>query len=112
MRGDKNLIGKSITAIRKKKGITQEELAHLLSINTATLSRWENEHFEPKASIVKKLCEVLNCTEAELLNEPQDGKIQITISWNWEEMKEGVIDMDKDKFKLILGEDGAIGLYS
>ena len=103
--------GKSITAIRKKKGINQEELAHLLSVNTATLSRWENGHFEPKASVIKKLCEVLGCTESELLNGPNDGKVELVLSWNWEDMKKGEINMDANKFKLILGEDGKVGLH-
>ena len=41
------LEGRSIADLRKQKGMTQEELAHLLSITTVTLSRWENGHFEP-----------------------------------------------------------------
>lgn len=104
------MLGKSITEIRKKQGITQEELAHMLSINTATLSRWENSHFEPKASLIKRLCEVLHCTEAELLNEQQPDRVQITLSYEWQDMKKGEIDMDKNKFKLILGDDGQIGV--
>ena len=68
--------GKNIAVIRKKRGISQEELAQALSINTATLSRWENGHFEPKASMIKELCNILNCSEFELLN---DAKSQ-----NWE----------------------------
>ena len=103
--------GKLITAVRKKRGISQEELAHMLSVNTATLSRWENGHFEPKASVIKKLCEVLGCTEAELLNGPRDGKVELVLSWNWEEMKKGEVNMDANKFKLILGDDGKVGLH-
>ena len=60
--------GENIAIIRKKRGIRQEELAHILAINTATLSRWENGHFEPNATAIKKLCDALHCTESELLN--------------------------------------------
>ena len=60
--------GRNIAVIRKKRKITQEELAQALSINTVTLSRWENGHFEPKASMIKKLCEMLSCTESEGLS--------------------------------------------
>ena len=102
--------GKSIAAIRKKRKITQEELAQALSINTITLSRWENGHFEPKASMIKKMCEVLGCTESELLNASQEDKAELVISWNWEDMKKGEINMDINRFKVILGEDGKIGL--
>ena len=100
----------NLKQLRRKRAFTQEELAERVGVHESTIRLWEQGKREPRSSDIKKLCEVLNCTEAELLNEPQDGRIQITISWNWEEMKKGVIDMDKDKFKLILGEDGAIGL--
>ena len=102
--------GKNIAAIRKKRKITQEELAQALSVNTITLSRWENGHFEPKASMIKKLCEVLCCTESELLNGSQEDKVELVLSWNWEDMKKGEINMDINRFKVILGEDGKIGL--
>lgn len=102
--------GQNIAVIRKHKGINQEELAHMLSVNTATLSRWENGHFEPKASVLKKLCEVLGCTESELLNGPSDGKVKITLVYDWEHMKGGSIDMAGNEFELILGSNGQIGL--
>ena len=102
--------GKVIAEMRKKKCINQEELAHMLSINTATLSRWENGHFEPKASMIKKLCECLGCSETELLNGSQDNRIELVVSWSWEEMKKGEIDMNEEKFKLILDVDGKVGI--
>lgn len=102
--------GKNIATIRKQKGMTQEELAQLLSITTVTLSRWENGHFEPKASVIKRLCEVLGCTESELLSGPDDGKVKITLVYDWNHMKEGNIDMNGNDFELILGSQGQIGL--
>ena len=86
--------GKLITAVRKKRGISQEELAHMLSVNTATLSRWENGHFEPKASVIKKLCEVLGCTEAELLNGPasQNWELRMVVSKTGDK-EGGMVDM-------------------
>ena len=104
------LDGKNIAAIRKQKKMTQEELAHALSVNAVTLSRWENGHFEPKVSIIKRLCEVLVCTESELLNGSDDGKIKLTLVYDWEHMKEGKIDMNGNEFELILGSQGQIGL--
>lgn len=103
--------GANITTIRKKRKISQEELAQALCVTTTTLSRWENGHFEPKASMIKKLCEILDCTESELLSDVQeDNKIELVISWNWEDMKKGEINMNENKFKLILGDDGKVGL--
>lgn len=102
--------GRNIAVIRKKRKITQEELAQALSINTVTLSRWENGHFEPKASMIKKLCEMLSCAESELLNNTQNDSAELVISWNWEDMKKGEMNMGENKFKLVLGEDGEIGI--
>ena len=104
------MYGQNIAVIRKRKGINQEELAHRLGVNTATLSRWENGHFEPKASVIKKLCEVLDCTESELFNGADDGKIKIALTYEWDKMKEANIDMDSDDFELILGSNGRVGL--
>ena len=81
--------GKNITAIRKRKGITQEALAHLLSVTTVTLSRWENSHFEPKVSMIKKLCEILNCTETELLKEQDSQTWELRMVVNKTEKIEG-----------------------
>jgi len=35
-------IGIFIAQLRKEKGLTQEELACILSVNNKTISRWEN----------------------------------------------------------------------
>ena len=80
--------GENIAIIRKIRGIRQEELAHLLSINVTTLSRWENGHFEPKASVIKELCTHLHCTEAELLNGPKrnDWDLKLVIAREGEEI--------------------------
>ena len=104
------LNGKNIAILRKKRGIKQDELAEILSINIATLSRWENGHFEPNASTIKKLCEILHCTESEILNGPNDNKIKVTLSYNWQEFKEGEINMSESKFNLVLGDNGEVGI--
>ena len=105
-----NMSGKNIAILRKKRGIKQEELAEILSINTATLSRWENGHFEPNASTIKKLCEILHCTESEILNGLDDGQVKVTLSYNWDDFKKGEINMNKSEFKLILGDNGEVGI--
>ena len=87
--------GKNIVKIRRQRGITQEELAQALSVNTTTLSRWENGHFEPKASMLRGICEVLGCTESELLNgqSPDEWELRVLVN------KKGVetVDMTASK---------------
>ena len=58
----------------------------------------------------KKLCEILCCTESELFNGLLDNKIELVISCNWEDMKKGKMNTEENKFKLVLGEDGQIGI--
>lgn len=84
----------NIATIRKKKGMTQEELAQALSINVITLSRWENGLFEPRISFIKKICEVLGCSESELLNgsSKQNWELKLLINCGQATSK-GVIDL-------------------
>ena len=102
--------GENIAVIRKRRGITQEELAQMLSVNTITLSRWENGHFEPKASMINKLCKVLHCTETELLNGTENSCSKVTLSYDWEKFDKGDVDMTGKGYELFLGADGVIGL--
>ena len=96
---------------RKKAKLTQRELAKALGVQFQTVWRWEHGEREPSLDILKKLCEILGITESELLNGPSDDKVELVVSWDWSEMKNGEISMDANKFKLILGEDGKVGLH-
>ena len=96
---------------RKKAGLTQPELAKLLNVSFSTLRRWETYGGQPRTDELQRLCDVLGCTESELLNGTSPNKIEITLSWDWSEYKKGAINMDDEKFKLILGGDGKVGLH-
>ena len=96
--------------LRKKAGLTQEEIADKLKISAMTYRRWEWNERQPRMEEIQKLCEVLHVSESELLNGPQGDGIKLTLSWHWEEMKEGEINMLDNKFQLVLGDDGRIGL--
>ena len=61
---------------RKKANLIQPELAELIGVSVITLKRWETGIRTPRIEEIKRLCEVLGCTEAELLNN--------TASENWE----------------------------
>ena len=105
-------LAEKIRNLRKKAGFTQEKLAEYLDVNAITVSRWENGVDIPKTFKIKKMAEIFNCTETELLNdsETEEGKIKITISYDWNKMKEANIDMFSENFDLIVGANGAIGI--
>ncbi len=104
-------LSENIRFFRKKNKLTQEKLAELVFCSVDTLQRWENGTREPRASDITKLCGILGCTETELLNGLRDDKIILTLSYDWTDMKEGEINMNEDKFNLILGGDGKVGLH-
>lgn len=59
--------GAFIAAIRREKGMTQKELADILSISDRTVSRWETGNGMPEVSLMLPLCEELGITVNELL---------------------------------------------
>lgn len=100
-----------IREFRKKKGLTQAELAEILDIHENTLRYWENGKFEPRSNDLLKICQALGCTESDLLNGPNDGKIKITISYDWNTYEKGEMNMSGNAFELNLGRFGAVGLH-
>ena len=100
----------NIKLLRKSRGITQEELSERIGVHENTIRLWEKGLREPRSSDISKLCEVLCCTESELLNGPSDGKVKITLVYDWTHMEGGKIDMNGNDFELILGSNGQIGL--
>ena len=60
-------IGKFIAECRKKKNITQAQLAEKLSITDRAISKWETGKSMPDSSLMLKLCEILDITVTELL---------------------------------------------
>ena len=61
-------IGKFIADCRKKKNITQEQLAEKLYITDRAVSKWERGLSLPDADKMLELCDILNINVNELLN--------------------------------------------
>ena len=61
-------IGKFILECRKKKNLTQEQLAEKLNVSDRTIGNWENGRNMPDLSLFKPLCEILDITINELLS--------------------------------------------
>ena len=61
-------IGKFIAENRKKKNMTQEQLAEKIGVTSKTISRWENGNYMPDISLLKPLSEELNITLNDLLS--------------------------------------------
>lgn len=61
----------NIKTIRKKRGLTQEELAIRLSVVRQTVSKWEKGLSVPDADLLQRMAEVLEVPVSELLGEEQ-----------------------------------------
>lgn len=64
---DQERIGAFIAAMRKEKGMTQEQLAEKLNVNNKTVSRWETGKNMPDYSILESLTSELDITVNELI---------------------------------------------
>ena len=60
-------IGDRIVNLRKELNLSQKELAEKVGITEASLSRYENDLREPKAEIITRLSNALNCSTDYLL---------------------------------------------
>ena len=61
-------IGKFISDCRKKKKLTQSDLAEKLGVSDRTVGNWENGRNMPDLSLFKPLCDELDITINELLS--------------------------------------------
>ncbi|MCI9552887.1 MAG: helix-turn-helix domain-containing protein [Acutalibacter sp.] len=59
--------GREIAVLRKKRGLTQEELATRLNISPQAVSKWENGHAMPELSLLVELADALGSTLDDIL---------------------------------------------
>lgn len=64
---DNQQTGKLIQELRKKKGLTQQQLADKLNLSNKTISKWESGSGSPDISNLPPLADVLDVSVDELL---------------------------------------------
>ena len=64
---DQIKIGKFIAECRKKKNLTQAQLAEKLNVSDRAISKWETGRAMPDSNIMLKLCYILGINVNELL---------------------------------------------
>lgn len=58
----KELLGKRLRELRKRKGINQEKLAELINVDPTTISNIENGKNYPSMINLENLLEILGCS--------------------------------------------------
>ena len=66
----------NLKALRKKKGITQEELAARLNVVRQTVSKWEKGLSVPDSELLIKLAEILEVPVSRLLGSKIEAEEQ------------------------------------
>lgn len=59
----------SFKEARKKRNLTQREVADILGTSRVTVARWECGVNNPKLKTVRELAKLYNCTTDELINQ-------------------------------------------
>ena len=60
-------IGTNIKRLRLEKGLTQEQLAELLCVSTAAVSKWESKNTYPDITLLFPLASIFGVTIDELM---------------------------------------------
>ena len=61
-------IGEKIRAKRRERDLTQEELANILGVSKAAVSKWENEESYPDITLLPQIAQLFHITMDELFN--------------------------------------------
>ena len=71
--------GESLQAARKRKGMSQQQLADLLPVNRSSVANWEADRRLPSATIIAKIAEILEIDIAELLDGASKESVRPTV---------------------------------
>lgn len=67
------MLGNKIKEYRENKKMTQNEIANILNVSAATISKYESGILEPNIESIKKLAEIFEVTIDELLRDDKDN---------------------------------------
>ena len=66
-----NTIGQNIAELRKKKGLTQEELAEKMCVTAQSVSKWERDASYPDVTVLSTLAQALGVSVAAIVEGEQ-----------------------------------------
>lgn len=98
-------VGEQILALRKRKGLTQNELGERMNVSFQAVSKWERGETLPDTAILTDLANVLETTIDNILN-GGDKVMNYRGKINVEDMREGIECLGK--VGVLLGKDNII----
>lgn len=70
-------LGKRISEFRKKKGITQDQLAEEMGVSSQAVSKWENDISCPDIGLLPQLSDYFGVTLDELMRGEREKEVQM-----------------------------------
>ncbi len=61
--------GDKLIILRKRRGLSQEELAEKLNVSRQSVSKWESNNTYPETEKIVQICNLFNCSMDDLIND-------------------------------------------
>ena len=97
----KELLGKRLRELRKRKGINQEKLAELIDVDPTTISNIENGKNYPSMINLENLLDVLGCSFLEAFDFEHKNNNEDLISQITKKLKNNP-DKLEDFYKIVM----------
>ena len=103
-------LGKRIAALRRDKGLKQDDLAQQLGVTPQAVSKWENDQTCPDITLLPQLAQILGVSVDELLSgkapqeEPPVKVLPVEQRKDWQDMVLRIVvdSADGDKVRVNL----------
>lgn len=70
-------LGRRISELRKKKGITQDQLAEEMGVSSQAVSKWENDISCPDIGLLPQLADYFGITLDELMRGDREKEVRV-----------------------------------
>lgn len=83
--------GKRLVELRRKRGLTQQQLCELVGVHVTQLRNYESDRSQPTLEVIRKLALALDITADELVFDPSERMPLITdkeLIRQWEHIEE------------------------
>ena len=61
--------GDKLIVLRKKNGLSQEQLAEKLDVSRQSVSKWESNNTYPETDKIVQICNLFDCSMDDLIND-------------------------------------------
>ena len=75
--------GSRIRELRKKRNISQDQLAEMSSLNRVTIAKYESGKIEPGAQALSRIADALEVSADEILGRGEPSPAETDELWDW-----------------------------